>query len=315
MASINNTPTTNAGTLALNDLVTELVLGAVSIERGLVNVIPNAQDLVEIPDFTVANDKLQAYQETQTTGNDSMTKGKVIIGNEKIQWYDTYNPILNFENDWSSFWHSGSMNEAQLNARIRTAVISETAKGVANNVEKCLWQGDTAGAAHLAFFDGYEKLLTASTAVNKVTDLAVPITAANIISVMQACIDATPAAVLELGSSKFVMSHRMKQLYYEATRDLGISKGINIFEDGTSRFAGFEIVSNGISDNKIMLANAVSGKDGVLKATTWMANDWSSAKIARTQEFSDLWGVLYTFRLGVGLILENQITYYDGTTV
>ncbi len=262
----------------------------------------------------MAGDKLKAYEETQTTPNDSMTKGKVIIPNNKCQWYDTYNPITNFENDWSSFWHTGKMTEAQLNARIRTAVISETAKSVANNVEQLLWQGDTGSASpFLALIDGWEKQLTASTEVNKVTDLVVPITADNIISVLQACIDTAPSAVLELGSSKFTMSHRMKQLYFEATRDLGISKGINIFEDGTARFAGFEIVSCGISDNKVLFGDMSGSKSSILKATTWMTQDWSSAKIARTQEFSDLWGVLYTFRLGAGLILENQTTYYDGT--
>ena len=171
------------------------------------------------------------------------------------------------------------------------------------------------GNAYSNRIDGWQKLLTASTSVNKVTDLGDAITAATIIPTMQACIDATPAAVLELGNSKFTMSHRMKQLYFEAARELNITKGSNIYEDGTPRFAGYEIVSTGIADNKILFADLVSGKESALKVITWMNQDMNSAKIERTQTFSDLWGVLYTFRLGAGMTNEDQITYYDGTVV
>jgi len=315
MPSISNTPTTNAGTLAINELITQLVLGATTIDRGLMRVIPNAQDMVELATFRVDKDQLKPYAETQTTGNDSMHKGKIIIQTNKVQWYDTFNPITDFENDWSSFWHTGSMNEAQLNAKIKAAVISETAKSVANNVEKLIWQGDTAGAAHLAMIDGLQKQLTASGTVHKVADLGVNITAANILPVLNALIEVTQAAVLELGNTKFVMSHRLKQIYFEAMRDAAITKGQNFYEGGTARFAGYEIVSTGIDDNKILFADCTSGKESALVGCTWMNNDMSSAKIARTQEFSDLWGALYNFRLGVGLTNEDQISYYDGTAV
>ena len=316
MASINNTPTVNAGTLPLNDLITRLVLGATTIERGLVRVVPNAQDKVELATFRVDNDKLKPSAETQTTGNDSMHKGKVIIQTNKIQWFDTFNPITDLENDWSSFWHSGSMNQAQLNAKIKTYVISETAKSVANGVEKLMWQGDTgSGSAWLAMIDGFEKLLTAAVAeTNNVTDLTVAIDKTNIIAVLQALIDVTPAAVLEeQAGSKFVLSHRLKQIYYEASRDIAISKGINIFETGTPKFAGYDIVSTGISDNKILFGLATSGKDSVLQSATWMTTDMSSVKIERTETFSDLWGALYNFRLGVNIVNPDQISYYDGT--
>ena len=313
LASITNVPTTNAGYLPLNELITDLVLGATTIERGLTRVIPNAQDAVEIPTFNVALDQLQAYAESPSTANDSIVKANIVIQNAKIQWFDTFNPVLNFENDYSSFWHSGKMTEAQLNAKIRTAMIAGTTKSVANNVEKCLWQGLVGGDAWLAFFDGWEKQLTDSSDVNKVTDLTVAITKANILDVLQALIDIAPDAVLELGSSKFVLSHRLKQIYFEASRDIAISKGINIFESGIPRFAGYEIVSTGISDNKIMFADCNSGSSSVLQTITWMTQDMSSAKIERTTIFSDLWGILYTFRLGNGLQLENQIQYYDGT--
>ena len=314
MASINNTPTTNAGTLALNDLITRLVLGATTIQRGLMRIVPNAQDVVELATFRVANDKLKAYAETPTLASDSMTKGKILIPTAKIQWSDSFNPILNFENDWSSFWHTGKMTEAQLNAKIRSAVISETEKSVSNGVEQLIWQGDDgSGDAWLAMVNGYQKLLTAAGDLNEVTDLTVAIDKSNIMTVLQALINVTPAEVLELGTSKFVLSHRLKQIYFEASRDIAISKGINIFESGTPRFAGYEIISTGIADNKIMFADCTTGKESVLQGATWMTNDMSSAKIARTQEFSDLWGILYTFRLGVQLVNTDQISYYDGT--
>jgi len=314
MASITNTPTTNAGTKLQADLLTDLVLGATTIDRGLMQVIQGAQDIIELSFFNAANNQLAAIETNPTTKNDSLSKTKQTFTIAPFMWFDSFLPRVDFEEDWQAFWHGNGMNDPSVNAKVRAAIVDTVTKSVQNNLEKLIWQGDTAGSAHLAFFDGFQKLFTADGTINKPTDLGVALTAANIIDVLQALINVTPDETLELEKPTFVMSHRDKYLYQEALQDPTITKGINIMDGGVDRYAGIPIISTGIAKNKICLLNAGTGAQSNLKGGTWMLNDTRNLKLAPLTEFSEEWGVMAKMKFGVDYIFPTQFSYYDGTT-
>ncbi len=214
MPSITNVPTTNAGTKLQAELLTKLVLGATTIDKGLMQVIQSAQDIIELSQFDTLLDKLAAIETTPATKADAMTKSAQVFSIVPFQFFDSFFPRVNFENDWPAFWHSAAMVDPILNSKIRSAITDTVTKSVQNNIEKLIWQGDTVGAAHLAFFDGYQKLFTADAGVPKATDLVAVLTSANIIGVLQDLVDTISVETLELDKPTFIMSHRDKWLYY-----------------------------------------------------------------------------------------------------
>lgn len=313
MANPSNTPTTNAGTLPIANLITVLILGALTIDRGLMRVVMNSQDKVELGTFDTDADLLVDRVETPSVSGDNMHKGKIIINQGDFMAYDEMNPMTQFDTDWRDYWATGKMTEAQVSPRIRRAILETYTPRVLENLEKLIWQGDTAGATHLSFFDGFQKLLTASGTVNKVTDLTVAIDKSNIIGVLDAMIATAPDAVLEKGNVGFTMSHRDKQIYYSALRDASISKGTNLQDGGVDTYAGIKIVSCGIAKNKILLHNQSTGEDANLVGATWMSQDYNSLQIEKLQANSELWFVKVLAKFGVNMTNEAQMVYYDGT--
>lgn len=314
MASISNTPTANAGTNLQAELLTKLVLGATTIDKGLMQVIQSSQDKIELSFFDAALDQLAAIETTPTTKNDSLSKTNQVFSVSPFQWYDTFFPRVDFEKDWKEFWHGGGMNDPQVSARVRSAILDTVVKSVQNNLEKLIWQGDTAGAAHLAFFDGFQKTMAADVSLPKFTDLGVDLTSANIIDVLQGLIGTVSDETLELDKPTFIMSHRDKWLYYEALQDATITKGVNIMDGGVPRYSGIPIISTGISKNKILLCNAGTGSQANLKGGTWMLNDTRNLQMGPVSNFSEEWGVLAKMKFGVDYIFPEQMAYYNGTT-
>ena len=106
------------------------------------------------------------------------------------------------------------------------------------------------------------------------------------------------------------MSHRDKQIYFEATRDATISKGINIMDAGVPTFGGIPITSTGIPKDHLVLGNFSTGSDSNFQSATWMEADTKGLKIARLQEDSELWFAKVLFKFGVAIIYGEQLSYY-----
>ena len=311
--SINVTTTAN-GT-ALNELLTPMVLGATTIDRGLMRIVLNQQDKVSLSRFTTALDKLEAPVDTPVTANDSMTKDEVTISLGDQMWYDTWNPIRDFETDWSYFYSTGQLTEAQAEPKIRTAIQETVIESVTNNLDNLIWNADTASLdTFLQRMDGLIKIIEANVDVNVVTNIGV-IEKDNIFAIMDAVILATPDAVLESANPKFIMSHRDKQIYYSALRDAGISKGTNIQDAGVDSYAGIPIVSCGIPKDHIVFTVASTGKDSNLVGATWMDADYRGVKIDRLQANSELWFAKVLFKFGVNIVFGGELTYYAGVVI
>ena len=302
--------TTSANGEALNELLTPLVLGATTIDRGLMRIVPNQQNSVALGIFDTLADKLEAPVDTPILGNDSMSKSEVIVTTGDQMWYDEFNPLRDFQEDWSYFWSSGRLTDAQAGLKIKQAILKTVTESVQNNIDKLIWSGDTASLdVWLQRMDGLIKLIEANLDVNVVTPAGV-LTKANIIDVLEAMIDATPDQVLEMQSPKIIMSHRDKQIYFSAIRDATISKGINIMEGGVPTFAGIPIISCGIPKDHLVLTNATSGADSNLVGATWMWADTKGVKVERLQANSEVWFAKVLFKLGVNIVFGSQLTYY-----
>jgi hypothetical protein len=312
MSDITPINTGSPGIVPVPNYNLPVVLGATTLTKGLVNVMVNNMQNVELPKFQSSLNVLGAPVETPTvsTGGFSRTKRDLTQGD--LMYYSTFNPIRDFEGEWKFEWAQGKLTEARLASVILSAVQKSGIDQVNNGIEQLIWKGDDAsGDAWLNRFNGFEKLIEADsdTDVNFATP-AGAITKANVIDILESMWAVTPAAVRENLNVKIIMSHDDKELYNDALRDATITKGINIMDGNVLRFAGKEIVSTGISKDKIVICVANNGSDSNLHAATWMSSDYGAFQIEKYRPESELWFIKMLFKMGVQYRRGSEITYY-----
>lgn len=290
-------------------LISDLVLGAESIDKGIVHAFSDKRDKVYLNRFVAANHKLGARVATPVTAAGAMTKDEKTITPANLMFYDEFDP-RDFEGDWEFLWTQGPSVSAEAASALWNAIRDTVATSVNSDLEEGIWQGDTgSGSAWLAEFDGYLKLLDADGTVNTVTP-AGAITAVNVIAILEAVVKACPAAVQEMSSPAIIMSHTDKYLYREAARALDF-KGTNIDTAIQDMFGGFLIVStHGMPAGRIVMGNIGSGDQSNFKASHWMDSDRNNVKIERLQANSDLFFVKVALDFGVNTVFGKEIVTY-----
>jgi hypothetical protein len=212
--------TTSANGQVRPGLATLLALSIPSIEKGLINVLSGHQDTVALSRFQTSNQNTVAPADTPDTPADASTKDEKIITLGDGMFYDEFNPLRTFEDDWVQFYAQGRLTDAQASPLIRNALQQTVVESIGQDIENLIWSGDTTGQnAWSNRFDGFLKFIDADTDVNDVTDVGL-ITPSNIFDIMDAMILGTRDAVLEKGSIRFIVSHKDKYKMLEAGRSL-----------------------------------------------------------------------------------------------
>jgi len=282
----------------VSNILALLVLGAESIQKGLLHTIPNKYDKIYMPRLVTDADQLQDRTATPTTSADSVYDERV-IDPQDMQFYLEWNPAT-FEHLWADFWPRGSMNNQVTDPKIAAAVVNTVRGSINTQLDKLIYQGDVdAGAASpLRFFDGFLKTMAADTDVIKVP-ISGPIDANNIKESLDAAITAMPPAVRVNKRPKFIMSHNSFDAFEQYTTALDF-KGNQVYNGTQLRYRGYDVVPvGGMTDTDIIFAVADLSVNSNLFAGTWMTNDPNNFKIQRLQNNSELWFLLAKFRYGV----------------
>ena len=311
MSSITPITLNANGIIPIPNYHLKAVLGATTIDRGLVNVRPKYQDKVEIIRMSSSANSLHAPVVTPTAGVGQFQITNRLITLGDAMYYREFSPIRDFENEYQWQYNRGKLTDAQLASITETAVKELATSDLADGVETLIWNGNTASTdPYLNRADGLIKLLDADSDsdINNVT-FGAALSATNILDKFQDMIDACPAAVLEQLNIRFVVSYADLQKYYAAIRDSVITKGINIMDPGVARFAGIPIVSCGIPENKVVLGVFDGGQDGQLQAATWMNEDRSGLLVDRLQANSELFFIKALFKWGINYRLGAEIVY------
>ena len=285
-----------AGTNVSN-ILSLLVLGAETIQNGLIHTIPNKYDVIYLPKLDTAADQLQKRVPTPTVSADSVYSERVITPND-MMFYMEFNPAT-FEHVWQDFWPKGPMVGQVLDPKIQAAVVKTVRGSLNTQLDKNIWQGDEAATpGPLEFFDGFLKTMTADADVIKVT-IAAPIDAATIQAIFDEMITAMPPAVRLQKKPKFIVSHETFDAFEQYTTSLDF-KGNSVYDGTQLRYRGYVISPvGGMTDNNIVFCDATSGPEGNLFAGTWLANDKENFLIDRLQTNSELYFLKALFRYGV----------------
>lgn len=290
-------------------LITDLVLGAESIEKGILHAFSDRRSEVFLNRFYTANHQLGSRIATPVAPANAMTKDEKSIIPGNLMFYDEFDP-RDFEGDWEFLWSQGPSVSAEAAAALWNAIKETVAGSVNSDLEEGIWQGDTGSASNwLNQFDGYLKLLDADGTVITVVP-AGAITALNIVGILESVVAACPATVQEMASPAILMSHQDKYLYREAARALDF-KGTNIDTKIEDMFGGYPIVStHGIPKNRIVMGNIGSGDTSNFKASHWMDSDRNNVKIERLQNNSDLFFVKVNLDFGVNVVYGKEVVTY-----
>ena len=306
------TPTTSFVNTTVNRLIEDLILGAITLDRGLAELLPRRRKQISLNRFFADGDNLTVRFPlfADATDADAMTKDEKIIDLAELQFSDSFDPV-EFNLDHEFLWTQGPSAESEPSAALNAAVMSVITKNINENLERLLWQGDIGGGAGMfALLDGFIVQIDADVDVNNATT-AGPITAANIITALENLVEATPAEVQELSNPTILLSHTDKYFYRQAARSLDF-KGTNIQEAIADMFGGYPMISTqGIPAGRMFLLNAGGGEDSELKVGTWADSDRMNVLMSKESPLDDVFGVRARLDIGVNHIYGKQITEYS----
>lgn len=279
------------------NILSLIVLGAETIQKGLLHTIPNKYDVIYMPKLDTAPNQLQARVPTPTTSATSDYTERTISPKD-MMWYQEFNPAT-FEHVWQDFWPRGPMVNQVQDPKIMAAIVKTVRGSINTQLDNLIWQGDEGGAVpELAFFDGFLKTMTADADVIKYP-IAAEISKGNIKDILSGMISAMPPAIRNNRRPKFIVSHKTFDAFGEYTVNVDY-KGNDLFDPTTPRYRGYDIIPvGGMTDNQIVFAEATTGPDGNLFAGTWLANDRENFKIERLQANSEMFFLKSLFRYGV----------------
>ena len=282
-------------------------LGNQAVEKGSVHVEPGVQKALVLPRLNADADQIQARLADPTTPSDSFTYDERTITPLDFMFYDKVNP-RHFESAWRPFQPTGPLVDRVDNPQIQSALINETLKTVGTQIGKMIWQGDTAGAAAISYFDGFQKILQAGGTINPTA--AGVITATNVISILEATEAAIPAEIWEDPNVVFHMNTADFRLYQQAARALDF-KGSNIGDAMQERFAGRQIrYYTGLEKDHIIVAKATAGKDSNLWAAIDVSGDSENVKIERYRPESENFIVKVLMKYGVNSPNPTETVHY-----
>jgi hypothetical protein len=116
---------------------------------------------------------------------------------------------------------------------------------------------------------------------------------------------------------KFMVSNGTMDLIMEAQRLKLNFKGVDVTDDGTRRYAGYDIVANpSFPDNTIMFCSMTGDmKTDAIQLGTSMSSDFNNLEVDRVSNFGREWGMLLTFALDIFVVRTEEICFYTPAAI
>ena len=291
LATATNITTTYAGEFA-GEYIAAALLSASTIDDGGLTVKANIAYKEVIKKLATGN--LVSPASCDFTPNSSVTLTERIIQPVELQ-VNLQLCKYDFVNDWESQSMGFGLGQS-LPPKFSDFMIAHVAAEVAQNTEINIWQGDTAGAAGVNSFDGFQKLIAASAAAGdipagqQVALVGGGLDAANIIAELSKVVDAIPGALYGKEDLFIYIGSAAAKFYVQALGGFaaaglganGVSNmGTQWWNNGSLTVNGVKIfVCPGMSPNKMYAAQRSN-----LYFGTGILNDTNEVKVL---DMSDL---------------------------
>ena len=290
LATAVNITTTYSGEFA-GEYIAAALLSASTIDDGGLTVKANIAFKEVIK--KLATGDLVSPASCDFTPNSSVTLTERIIQPVELQ-VNLQLCKYDFVNDWEAQQMGYGLGQT-LPPKFSDFMIAHVAAEVAQNTEICIWRGDTAGAAGVNSFDGFEKLIAASAAAGdipagqQVAAIAGGLDAANIIQELSKVVDAVPSALYGKEDLFLYIGSAAAKFYVQAlggfaAAGLGANgvnnMGTQWWNNGSLTVNGVKIfVCPGMSPNKMYAAQRSN-----LYFGTGILNDTNVVKVLDMQD-------------------------------
>ena len=206
---------------------------------------------------------------------------------------------------------AGSNNDEVMPASYADFVVNYVAEKVSSDLEKVMFQGNTATASYpYSLCDGLNKLLLADSDVVDVSATA-SLTSANVVTELNRVLDAVPAEVRQEANFKIFVSQQIAFAYKQA--QAVTQGGLFLVGDKELNYLGYRLIpTSGLSAKQMIAFNS----DKVFFLTD-LTSDWDEIIMipqrnisgARTERFAT------ALKFGVNYLYGNEIVFYSGGTV
>ncbi len=284
LATTVNITTTYAGEFA-GEYIAAALLSASTIDDGGITVKANIAYKEVLK--KLATGSLVSPASCDFTPNSSVTLTERIIQPVELQ-VNLQLCKYDFVNDWEAQQMGYGLGQS-LPPKFSDFMIAHVCSEVAQNTERCIWQGNTAAGTNNSF-DGFEKLIAASAAAGdipaaqQVAAVAGGLDSTNIIAEMSKVVDAIPASLYGKEDLFLYIGSKAAKNYVQAlggfvAAGLGANgvnnMGTQWWNNGSLTVNGVKIfVCPGMSDNKMYAATRSN-----LYFGTGLLNDTNSIKV------------------------------------
>jgi len=206
---------------------------------------------------------------------------------------------------------AGSNSEEVMPASYAEFVVDYVAEKVSSDLEKVMFQGNTATASYpYSLCDGLNKLLLADSDVIDVSATA-SLTSANVVTELNRVLDSVPAEVRQEANFKIFVSQQIAFSYKQA--QAVTQGGLFLVGDKELNYLGYRLIpTSGLSAKQMIAFNS----DKVYFLTD-LTSDWDEIIMipqrnisgARTERFAT------ALKFGVNYLYGNEIVFYSGGTV
>ena len=290
LATAVNITSTYAGEFA-GEYIAAALLSASTIDDGGLTVKANIAFKEVIK--KLATGSLVSPASSDFTPNSSVTLTERILQPVELQ-VNLQLCKYDFVNDWEAQQMGFGLGQT-LPPKFSDFMIAHVAAEVAQNTEICIWRGDTAGAAGVNSFDGFEKLIAASAAAGdipagqQVAAIAGGLNAGNIIQELSKVVDAIPSSLYGKEDLFVYVPSSAAKFYVQAlggfaANGLGANgtnaQGTQWWNNGSLTVNGVKIfVCPGMSNNKMYVAQRSN-----LYFGTGILNDTNVVKVLDMQD-------------------------------
>tara|TARA_R100000988_G_scaffold103726_1_gene84470 strand:- start:2783 stop:3763 length:981 start_codon:yes stop_codon:yes gene_type:complete len=264
LGTVTNITTTYAGEFA-GEYIAAALLSASTIDDGGITVKPNIAYKEVIKKLATGN--LVSAASCDFNPDSSVTLTERILEPTELQ-VNLQLCKKDFVSDWEAQQMGYGMSQT-LPPKFADFMIAHVASEVAQNTERCIWQGDTAALSNNSF-DGFEKLIAASVAAGDVpaaqsiAAVGGGLDATNIIAELSKVVDAIPGSLYGKEELYIYIPSSAAKFYVQAlggfaAAGLGANgvnnQGTQWWNNGSLSVNGVKIfVCPGMADNKMYAA-------------------------------------------------------------
>ena len=189
----------------LNDyLYLVKTVGLDTVKKGLIHILAGVSSKTQLDYMKSDANPIETYTDGAPTFPGVVTKYKKDLTPVKMTVSGTIVPTA-WLSVWEKYRSQGTLTQLRENPVFMREVMDLIFDSTAEQLDKLIWQGDTGGAAALAFFDGLIKLINADADKIVVTP-AGNITTANVVDILEAVYEKIPDKFYENPDNKIIMS-------------------------------------------------------------------------------------------------------------